>query len=387
MCLLAAIAVDAQTEAGIRFEHGAWKETLAKAKKENKLVMLDAYTSWCGPCKWMAKNIFPLKEVGDFYNKHFINAKIDMEKGEGTGIAKQYNVMNYPTFLFVDGSGKLVHRVCGSREAKQFIEAGEHALNVEKCFATLEQNYRSNSNSAGAALAYFNAASDACMDVEQDVNKYLGAQPPASLTEKGNFDLLMSFVNDVNATVFTYLLEHYNEFTSRYDKAMIDGKIRSAYSAAIKYAIRGKDEKQLASVQKAYRAQAQAPVDYLDAFTDVTLARAGADTSLYFKAIIRFTDKYQMNNPGALNAAAWDFYEKTENKSYLLKAEAWARSSVELEPAYANMDTYAAVLYKLGKYQEAKATAIRAIEFGRKANDEVKETEKLLEKINGKLKA
>jgi uncharacterized protein YyaL (SSP411 family) len=59
-----------------------------KAKKENKLIFVDAYASWCGPCKLMVKNIFPLKTVGDYYNSHFINAKIDMEKGEGIELAK-----------------------------------------------------------------------------------------------------------------------------------------------------------------------------------------------------------------------------------------------------------------------------------------------------------
>ena len=70
---------------GINFvpEDMKWQDVLAKAKKENKIVFVDAYTTWCGPCKWMAANIFPTKEVGDVFNASFVNAKIDMEKGEG----------------------------------------------------------------------------------------------------------------------------------------------------------------------------------------------------------------------------------------------------------------------------------------------------------------
>ena len=51
---------------GIQFREGNWKEILEIAKKENKLVFVDNYTSWCGPCKKMVSEIFPLKEVGDF---------------------------------------------------------------------------------------------------------------------------------------------------------------------------------------------------------------------------------------------------------------------------------------------------------------------------------
>src|SRR3989339_764670 len=74
---------------GIKFETGSWKEVLEKARTEKKLVFIDVYTSWCGPCKLMAKDIFPSKSVGDVFNKNFINYKIDAEKGEGVAIAKK----------------------------------------------------------------------------------------------------------------------------------------------------------------------------------------------------------------------------------------------------------------------------------------------------------
>ncbi len=375
----------AQSEEGIKFDHGTWKEILARAKEENKLVMLDAYTSWCGPCKWMAKNIFPMKDVADFYNKNFVPAKIDMEKGEGIEIAKKYEVMNYPTFLFVDGEGKLVHRICGSREADAFMKAGKEAMSPTLNYAFLEKNFKESGKPA-AATAYFNAASEACMDVEKDVSKYLAAKKPEELFEQANYDLLMYFINEHTNPSFTYLVSHYTDFTAKHKKEDIDEKIKTVYTTSIKKALRSKEAGKLVEVQKAYREQANAPVKYLDSYTNMTQAKISRDTSLYFKAIIEFTDNYLLADVNALNSNAWDFYEKTDNKAYLVKAEEWAKKSTELAPGYANFDTYAAVLFKLGKYPEAKATATKAIDLGKKNSEDVKETEGLLDKINEKLK-
>ena len=80
---------------GTRFETLSFKEALAKAKSGNKLIFMDCYTSWCGPCQFMSQTIFPKKEVGNFFNANFINVKYDMEKGEGPELQKKYDVQEY----------------------------------------------------------------------------------------------------------------------------------------------------------------------------------------------------------------------------------------------------------------------------------------------------
>ena len=76
---------------GIDFKTENLESLKARAKSENKLIFIDAYTSWCGPCKWMASNVFTNDTVGKFFNQHFISSKIDMEKGEGIKFAEKYN--------------------------------------------------------------------------------------------------------------------------------------------------------------------------------------------------------------------------------------------------------------------------------------------------------
>jgi thioredoxin-related protein len=98
---------------GVNFFEGSFRQALAKAKKEKKLVMLDAYTSWCGPCKVLKNKVFPNKELGDYINARFVSIGVDMEAGEGPALANMYPVKGYPTILFLDASGKIKKEILG----------------------------------------------------------------------------------------------------------------------------------------------------------------------------------------------------------------------------------------------------------------------------------
>lgn len=108
--------------AQVRFFEGTWEEALAKAKQENKVLMVDFYTTWCGPCKLMTKTTFADTNLGDFVNQNFIAYKIDCEKGEGFQLAEKYEIEGYPTICFIDKSGKLIAQEVGFKKAEAFLE-------------------------------------------------------------------------------------------------------------------------------------------------------------------------------------------------------------------------------------------------------------------------
>lgn len=97
------------------------EQASVKAKAENKLIFLDCYTQWCGPCKQMAKKVFPTEEVGAYMNPKFINLKMDMETPYGSELAKKLQVQAFPTFVIFNADAKEIGRFLGSCTGAEFI--------------------------------------------------------------------------------------------------------------------------------------------------------------------------------------------------------------------------------------------------------------------------
>jgi thiol:disulfide interchange protein len=91
---------------GIKFFKGTFKQALAKAKKEKKMIMMDCYTTWCGPCKLLKTQVFTDKVLGDYMNQKYVCVAMDYENGEGPAVAEKYPVEAYPSLYFIDGNGK-----------------------------------------------------------------------------------------------------------------------------------------------------------------------------------------------------------------------------------------------------------------------------------------
>ena len=101
---------------------------MTKAKKENKMIFMDCYTSWCGPCKMLAKEVFTDPDAAKFFNEKFVNVKFDMEKGEGKMLKDKYGVKAYPTLYFINVAGEVEHCVVGGPDLAGLLKAGQDAL-------------------------------------------------------------------------------------------------------------------------------------------------------------------------------------------------------------------------------------------------------------------
>ncbi|MCC7302669.1 MAG: thioredoxin family protein [Bacteroidia bacterium] len=384
-CILITMAlfcgVAAAQNRAIQFETGTWKEILAKAKKENKLIMMDAYTTWCGPCKWMAKNVFTNDTVADFYNSSYVNAKFDMESGEGIELAKTYGVQAYPTFLFIDGSGKLVHRVCGSDSPQNFIQKGKDALKPELTLLWLEEKFNTSPGDAAIVAALFTALSDGCAPVGERVDKYFSHVKPEEFSSRFNWNMLYRHITSSASPAFVYLLKHQDEFGKKYTADSVSRKIQNVYERSFAKIARSKDKVALDAMEKEIRANMAGDADGIIWKGQIAYYSAVGDWTSFAAVTVKYVEKYAMENPSQLNSFAWKFYESVSDKAMLEHAARWAKKSVELDSKYYNNDTHASILYKLGRKADARAAALKALELGKEAGEDVKETENLLKKI------
>jgi thiol-disulfide isomerase/thioredoxin len=368
----------------INFEKTSFSEIKAKAKKENKLIFMDAYTSWCGPCKWMAANVFTNDTVADYFNAKFINAKFDMEKGEGEDIAKLYEVHCYPNLLFIDGEGKLIHRGAGGLNVEKFIQLAEEAFNPKKRFSKYKDEYPLKKTDPVFLREYVEAVSKTCLSTDAPVQDYFKTQKDEILTNRVNWNMIRDYSSNYKSREFTYLLSNVEKYNKEYTADSVNSKIKEVflnegYSTIYKKESKPEDYKAYIDEIKKIKFAAFEEVLFK---LDLAYSKKNGDWQKYVDLSVEKGDKYF--NFDDYNNISWDIYEHSDNKEALQKAESWMLKAVKETPDWYIYDTYAAVLYKLNKKADAKTAATKAIELaknGGRAEEEYQSTTELLQKI------
>ncbi|MBC9931208.1 thioredoxin family protein [Chitinophaga qingshengii] len=213
LCLLVALKGMAQEE--IAFNNATWQASLDQAAKENKLVFLDCYTSWCSPCKWMEKNVFNVPEVFHYYNEHFINTKLDMEKGEGVDLRKKYNVQSFPTYLFVNGKGDVVHRTGSRMSVEEFLEEARMANDPDRSMSSLTARYNAGERSVPFLLNYYLAVARSDRRTAEKIGEEISTKvPETDLNTPLGWKIIKNIARSGEDRLGKYYLANQTQFAS-----------------------------------------------------------------------------------------------------------------------------------------------------------------------------
>jgi thiol-disulfide isomerase/thioredoxin len=371
-------------KSGISFQQATWNQLLAKAKSEKKIIFLDAYATWCGPCKKMTADVFSTEEVGNFYNRNFINAKIDMESGEGPSLANKYDVQAYPTLLYINGDGELLHKSIGYLSTEEFIATGRDALDPGKQFYTLSRAYYKGTLTDAQ---HYQLALTALKIEDPSAEKIASAY----LNKKTNWltesciNLLLKLASDPSDPYYSYLSKNEKSVNEIAGEERATDALNTVAFRAIEADIPETEPtrsavKKLETGLKKYR-----PASAARRFTlayGMYLSEEREETTLSKEYLVLFLNEYGDELTwDVLNQHAWDYFEKETDKELLRSALGWALKSVSKDSNFYNNDTVAQLHFKLGNKKEAIRYAETALRLGKEAGEDVTETENLLKKL------
>lgn len=233
ICML--LQLPALAQDGTRFRELTFDEALAAAKEEGKLVFVDCYTSWCGPCKNMTEKVFPQKEAGDYFNPRFVCVKYDMEKGEGLELAKRFDVHAYPTFVIVRADGTVQHKLVGGSDLKEFIARVEKGLDEKTNLLFLNEAYERGGMDKAQLMGYYSVLSEAGED-EKAARVYAELWGRLTNEEKTSAEYWRLFENEtcvIGTPAFDFLLAHLGETRESVGRERVDRFVTGYYWEAL----------------------------------------------------------------------------------------------------------------------------------------------------------
>ena len=367
---------------GVHFRPITLEEAIEAAKAENKKVFVHGFADWCHFCMYMKDSVYIDKEVGDFYNANFVCIKLDMEK-EGKELNKTIRSHTFPTFLFYDTNGELMHRAAGRRYKQPFIELGKEALDPKRQMRTFRNKYDSGTATPYEVQFYFRMMEIAGMDAQLLIDDYLSKQPDSEFTNANNWRIMFDILKDPTLPVMKRILENKKEIEKKYTADSINNRLISMYNNYLTGYVQRVDS---AGFESAKRQVLNTPnldiAEKIVAWADLNKLKMKSEWETYKAEGKKFIDKYAMNDFKRLNDVSQNYYDRFyTDKEAMAQAEQWMLKSVTLADIYKANHLLASICFVLGKKEQALKYANHAIELAKATNTDSKQTAVLLEKI------
>ncbi len=375
------------------------------AEKENKGVMLYFHFDGCGACVLMERTAFIDENVADIINANFVSYDINTRKGDGIEINQIYNIQLHPSFIFFDNTGKEIHRLVGLFSPEDFYDQVNDLLHSNKSLTNYKGKYKAGKREPDFLFEYTYMLRDAYELDSIVVNDYLNVLDESDYSlEKNikyiyefcihNFKIFMPF----NNPGFDFLLNNKTLFYQYFDSSQVRTRIVWILYFSIYNAVEQNDEKTFKEALAMLELFDTGETFYFQEMdgrtTGVLYGKSLVLSSLlnYYKKIDDQTnykkteEKYiaaLWDDPIALNNYAWSVFEHADDDQIekIQTAIECSVRSIELSDNYANNDTYAWLLYRLGDIENAYSRAIRAIEIAKSNNQDFSETQKLIDII------
>ncbi|HMQ49561.1 MAG TPA: thioredoxin family protein [Saprospiraceae bacterium] len=381
--VLASGIYQSATAQGMDFFHGSWSEALEKAKQEDKVIFIDAYAEWCGPCKRMAASVFPDEKVGTFFNKYFVNLKLDMEKGEGLEFRKKYPVSAFPTLFFINGAGEVVHSVRGAQSIEGFLQLGQKVLGMADNSAEYEARYEKGERDPEFLLSYMKSLNRAGKSSLKVANEYLNAQ--RDLSSEFNLRFLHEATTACDSRIFDLYIGQRQQEEALLGKAAVQQRILEACQSTAQKSIEFKTNELLKEAQQKMKDHYPEKAEWFALSTEMDFCLAMKNGKEFSSACKKYADKIAADNPDELYRLTTEIVKNFGEDSKAMKvAEGLAKDAADQSKNYVHHLTYAQVLLQNGKQDEALQVAKNTLEMAKAQSPiAVKSVESFIQRIEG----
>jgi thiol-disulfide isomerase/thioredoxin len=368
---------------GIEFFHGTFAEAVEKAKKEDKLVFMDAFAEWCGPCKRMAATVFKEEKVGNFFNQNFVNVKMDMEKGEGQALSGRFNVSAYPTLLFINGKGELVQAGVGGLMSEEFLNLAKNALAKADNAKDLEKEYASGKREPDFMVRYVRSLNRSGKPSLKIVNDFLQKNP--DFNNPAVLKIIYEGTTQADSKVFDLLLKHSTKIKPLYSEPMFQSKIETACLKTLENAKQFKSEALLQEAKTKFKQNVPEKYDTFEVEADIEYYQSTGEVKQYLKACNNFAKKVAKKDANQLYQLAKRMETAfPKDKNVLTQAEKYASKAAENGGLVHYYYTYSTILLKNNKKKDALTAANKALELAKVSQPQsIQGIENLILQIKG----
>ena len=367
---------------GIEFVHVKWQEAIELAKEQNKLLFVDSYTEWCGPCKRMSKHEFVKADVGAIYNENFINLKLDMESKNGRTFDSSYPVSAYPTMFFLDGEGKVVKKVKGGQKGEGLILMAKTVLKSYDTSGKFKEKYDAGDRSYDVVYSYVEALNKASKPSLRISNNYLKSNP--EITEEQKLKFYHIATVDADSKIFDKMIENKTAIVALIGTEDFDKKIKSACNNTVNKAIEYETEALLEEAIQKSSALSVGGKEYALNAT-MTYAKSMKNNELYASAAKDLSKIYLKGEIEKVNEIILTLHKVFGAENDMLKlskdiSKKYFKKAKSVKSALA----YSKTLMLMDDYSEAKKVLEKGVKNAEKAGEAAKPLEMMLKVVEQK---
>lgn len=342
---------------GVVFIHDI-EEAINIAKKENKLVFVDFYTSWCGPCKHLAKNIFPQKKVGSFFNSHFVNCKIQCDdNGKGKLLGDKYEIHAYPTLMLIDCNGEIVHSMAGAPSVDGLIEFVEQGIDPEKNLKSVVKKYEDGNRDKEFLEYYFNFLMESRRNkkAKADFTSYFKTLKKADKISSWVFNLSNKLLMEVGSEVFSYIEKNREKYFKISGEKSINDYIKASYRVQLLNTYNS-DKQQYEISKKAFIKKQYAFCDEVCDYVEIyglVYSKIKNKKDLFANKVDAFIKKYCRENKTPIRGFVHTYGNFIWGKDAGLIAIKWMEDVLKQDRSIKNLESYSYILVRNLRFDEA----------------------------------